>query len=180
VRKGLIAFAIFLCPLAFDVWVLYSRMRDPDMRDPDVLFEQARNAAGRGDYQAAVNWYSKAIAINPNNPVVYNNRGDTYFDLQNYDQAIADHTKAIELDLNYSLAYFHRGIAYNRLQKYDQAIADYTQAIALNPKRALYYKFRADAYNELKNYDQARKDSEKACELGDCQLLNDLNHQDRR
>jgi Flp pilus assembly protein TadD len=52
-----------------------------------------------------------------------------------------------------------------------RAIADYTQAIKLDPKDANAYFGRGLAYDSLGDYKSATKDARKACELGECDLL---------
>ena len=45
------------------------------------------------DYQGAVDSYSKAIDINPNNAIAYNNRGNAKDELGDYQSALNDHNK---------------------------------------------------------------------------------------
>ncbi|MDR2904920.1 MAG: tetratricopeptide repeat protein [Helicobacteraceae bacterium] len=127
------------------------------------------------NYDQAISDYTKAIELDPKFVMAYSNRGVAYKKLQNYDQAIKDCTQAIKIDPKYASAYNNRGITYYDLKNYDQAIADYTKAIELEPENAIYYNNRGEAYNDLKNYDQARIDAKKACDLGNCELWNQLN-----
>ena len=48
-------------------------------------------------YKEALDCYSKAIELDPNNPILYSNRSAMYLNLTEYDQAIADADKAISL-----------------------------------------------------------------------------------
>ena len=54
--------------------------------------------AGKGDYDRAIDDYSRAIYLNAGNAWPYNNRGLAHAHKGAYDQAIADYTKAIELE----------------------------------------------------------------------------------
>ena len=60
----------------------------------------------------------------PKDAEAYNERGNTYYDLQQYDKALADYSKAIEIDPYFAKAYYNRGIIYDDLQQYDKALAD--------------------------------------------------------
>ncbi|MGP1383810.1 MAG: tetratricopeptide repeat protein, partial [Thainema sp.] len=76
------------------------------------------------DYEKALLDYDKAIEINSDHALTYNNRGLTYSNLEQYEKAIADYEKAIQLDPEYALAYNNRGWAYSNLEQYEKAIAD--------------------------------------------------------
>ena len=128
-------------------------------------FNKAYDAVEKGDYNTAVQEYTRAIEKDPNYAFAYNNRGNSYADLGKYDQAIADYNKAIELDPNYAFAYNNRGVSYNDLGKYDQAIANYNKAIELDPNYATAYNNRGNGYANLGKYDQAIADYSKAIEL---------------
>jgi Flp pilus assembly protein TadD len=80
--------------------------------------------------------YSKAIELDPKNPVAWSNRGITYRDLHQREKALADLNKAIELAPKFAPAWNIRGNAYRDLHQYEKAIADYSKAIELDPKNA--------------------------------------------
>jgi len=90
-------------------------------------------------YEEAIEDYSKAIELNPNDAEAYNNRGTAYDELQHQEEAIGDYSKAIELDPNDAEAYNNRGNAYGELQHQEEAIGDYNKAIELNPNLAVAY-----------------------------------------
>ena len=64
-----------------------------------------------GEYQLAINNYTKAINEYPDYAPAYYNRGITYNKLGKYEDAIADFTRAIRIDLDYADAYLNRGIS---------------------------------------------------------------------
>jgi tetratricopeptide (TPR) repeat protein len=72
--------------------------------------------------------YNKAIQLNPNDAVAYNNRGNAYHAQGQYDRAIEDYNKAIQLNPNYAQAYAFRGAAYVGKGQYDRAISDFQKA----------------------------------------------------
>ena len=53
----------------------------------------------------AIERYSHAIELNPNNATTYSNRGAAYHNKGEYDRAIRDYTEAIRLSRNYVVAY---------------------------------------------------------------------------
>jgi tetratricopeptide (TPR) repeat protein len=72
------------------------------------------------------------LALDPNNPLMPYNRGNAYFDQQQYERAIGDFSRAIELDGSFALAYYNRGLAQERLGDNAAAAADYRRALALD------------------------------------------------
>ena len=93
-----------------------------------------------GDYFGAILDYNKAIQRNPDNHILYSNRGVIYYELKQYQNAIRDYTKALSLNRNYQDAYFNRGNARRRAKNFIQSIDDYSKVLALNPNDFEAYK----------------------------------------
>lgn len=104
--------------------------------DLDLPYDNRGNAyAMSGNYQQAINDYSRAIALNQGYAGTYTNRGTAYRSMGNYQQALSDYNRAIELEPENAMAYRNRGDTYNKLGNYQDAIRDYGMAIRL--KRGL-------------------------------------------
>src|SRR4030042_3305654 len=119
----------------------------------------------KGKYDEAIREYSKAIELDPDNAVAWNNRGLAYLYKEQYDLAIADYVKAIELDPWSVMAYAGRGNAYFGQGYYDLAIAYYNKTIELDPEYAAAWNNRGLAYVKKGQYDLAIADYSKAIEL---------------
>ena len=117
------------------------------------------------DVEQAQESYTQALKLNPDIAIAYNNRGNAYSYLGNYEQAIADYDQAIQLDENDAFSYNGRGNVYNILGEYEQAIADYDRAIQLDNNYAFAYNNRGNAYRSLGNYEQAIADYDRAIQL---------------
>ena len=113
----------------------------------------------------AMEAYSRAITLDPEYALAYNNRGNTYGIKDDVDRAIEDYNRAIDLNPEYDLAYNNRGIAYSHKGAYDRAIEDYNKAIDLNPDDATAYNNRGTAYHFQKEYNHAIADYSQAIEL---------------
>jgi tetratricopeptide (TPR) repeat protein len=81
-----------------------------------------------GQYQKAIDDYTKAIELNSKNAGAYYNRGIAYNDLGQYQKAIDDYTKAIELNPKDAGAYGNRGVAYALQKSPTAACGDFYQA----------------------------------------------------
>ncbi|MEQ2278289.1 hypothetical protein XENORESO_015676, partial [Xenotaenia resolanae] len=90
------------------------------------------------NYAAAVEFYSKAIALNPQNAVYYCNRAAAYSKLGNYAGAVQDCEQAIRIDPNYSKAYGRMGLALASLNKHTEAVSYYRKALELDPDNDTY------------------------------------------
>jgi tetratricopeptide (TPR) repeat protein len=111
---------------------------------------------------------SKAIeleSVKSLTALYYNNRGNSYYKLEEHGKAVEDLTKAIELNPDYALYYNNRGISYAKLKEYGKAVEDLTKAIELNPDYALYYNNRGISYYKLEEHGKAVADYTKAIEL---------------
>ena len=126
---------------------------------------RGNRAYDEGRQQFAIDEYSKAIEIDPENATAYYNRGIVYADLEHPEDALKDYNKAIELDPNDALAYNNRGVAYEGFNKYAKAIEDYTRTIQLNPEYKKAYLNRARAYSAIGEEALAEADRKKAEEL---------------
>ena len=90
---------------------------------------RGRSYEHRGDYEHAIEDYTKAIELDPYFAAAYNNRGATYYKKGNYDRAVEDYTKAIDLKLDYTNAYYYnRGEAWLHLKEWIYAKSDLTIA----------------------------------------------------
>jgi Tfp pilus assembly protein PilF len=89
----------------------------------------------------------------------YINRGQHYYEQQDFDRALADFDKAIPLDPQWvQLAYGNRGNVYFRQSEDQKAIDNYSRAIALDPTYASAYTSRGILYEKAGSIEQARAD----------------------
>ncbi|CAN9500846.1 unnamed protein product [Ophioblennius macclurei] len=90
------------------------------------------------NFSAAISFYSKAIAINPQNAVYYCNRAAALSKLGNYSGAVQDCEAAINIDPNYSKAYGRMGLALSSLNRHSEAVTFYQKALQLDPNNETY------------------------------------------
>ena len=126
-------------------------------------------AARRGDYEVAVQLFSRAIdsgeLSSVNLVILYDNRGNTYAVMGRHDRAIADFTEALKLAPGYPNAYNGRGNAYADKGLYDRAIAEFSRAIELNPLHRNAHYNRGRAFHNKGLYERAIADYSVAIRL---------------
>lgn len=118
-----------------------------------------------GKYNKAIEAYSAAIDLSPEEADNYINRGNVFFELKEYNKAVEDYTKVIELNPEYDAAYNNRGYCYDELGEHQKALQDYTEAIELRSDYVIAYCNRGDAYFDMGEYQKALNDLTKAIEI---------------
>ena len=163
-------------------------------QDAKDYFKQGQDAAKNGNYKQAIELFTKAIELEPEEVDYYNARGwsyyklkdyknatydftraielkrfdndaEAYYGLKDYNQALYDLNKAIDLKSNYVEAYNVRGQVYYAKGDYENAISDFSYVIRHDNKNAYAYYMRGSAYRKQGKNDLANKDLQKACEL---------------
>jgi tetratricopeptide (TPR) repeat protein len=119
----------------------------------------------KGLFDNAVEDYTMAIKLEPNNPFYYAARGVVYAKQEFFDRAIEDFSAAINRYPEYVKAYFERGNAYLKTRNYDNAIEDFTTVIKIDPEHINAYKGRGIAYDKKGLKNLAQRDAEQAKQL---------------
>jgi serine/threonine-protein kinase len=124
------------------------------------------------DWQAAINVYTQALAVNPNDPDILNNRCSAYFAIEDYDKANTDCTNGLAINPRGAALYNGRGNIRLGQADFDGAIQDYSRTIELgdevggDPRRQqAAYSNRASARFSLQDIDGALSDINVALEL---------------
>jgi len=93
-------------------------------------------------YENAMDDFTKAIEIEPNDTRVYTNRGLTYRMLKNYERALEDFNRSLELNPLWPDTFYGRSLTYYDLGDIRSAIEDCDRAITLKPdfKQAVRFK----------------------------------------
>ena len=81
----------------------------------------------KGDKESALADYNKAIQLNPKCVWAYEQCGQIYETLSNYDQAIAIYTQVLLFSPGSPRDYFNRGMAYLNKREFEKAIEIYSK-----------------------------------------------------
>ncbi len=130
-----------------------------------IWYNKGYDEGEKGNYEKAIDYYTKAIELKPDYAAAYINRGNIYNGLKEYEKAINDFNKAIELEPDIAIAYNNRGIVYYRLKKYGNAINDYNKAIEVKPDDADAYQNLTELHIITGNCDKALITIRKALDL---------------
>jgi len=158
-------------------------------QDADVSYMRGVVELKKGQIDAALADFGKAVELDPKFAKAYGNRGVAYAMQGQLDRALADLNKALELNPKYGKArymrgqvyalqkkndqalkinakndqaLYYRGILYYGLGRTDQALADFNQVLQLNPKPSEARNNRGGLLSAKSQYDQAIIDFNRA------------------
>jgi tetratricopeptide (TPR) repeat protein len=116
-----------------------------DLQELEDVSDRARDAAQRGDFEAAEALLSALIEQVPQNPALWSNRGNVRVSQNKLNAALDDYNHAIKLAPEFPDTYLNRGTAYEALGRWDDAIADYNRVLARSADDVAAYNNRGNA-----------------------------------
>ena len=100
-------------------------------------------------YGSALQEFSTAIKLSPQDAISYDRRGVVYRKVGQPDKAIADHLQAIVYNPMLAPAYRNLGNAYMFKGEVKRAVSQYSRAISIDPTYANAFDNRGAAYEQL-------------------------------
>ncbi|MEG3057263.1 MAG: tetratricopeptide repeat protein [Methanoculleus sp.] len=88
-------------------------------------------------YDEAIRCYDRALEIDPEYAIAWNNKGAALANLGRYDEAIQCYDHMLEIGPEYAGAWNNKGIALKGLGRYDEAIQCYDQVEKMEIKALL-------------------------------------------
>ncbi len=118
-----------------------------------------------GQYSEAIDDYTRAISLEPDDPLAFVNRGIIHDYAGDLEAAISDYETAIEIDPRNYYAFNNRGIAYRGLGELERSIEDYDRAVMLGLNPVVGLTNRGNVYSDLGETDSAIRDYDQAIDL---------------
>lgn len=100
----------------------------------------------KGNHAAAIEYYTYATEMDPNNAIFFTNRSTAYFKMQKFDKSLRDAEKSVKKDPSWAKGYYRMGMALMELNEPAQAHAAFEKAINHNTKDSM----KADFARELR------------------------------
>lgn len=146
---------------------------------PDLAFQSenalARQRAGQAAmddkrFPAAVNIFTEAMALLPDNPTteadkanILCDRAHAYLECKDMHKAIDDCMAALEIRKSHGMAYFRLGAAQYGLDLYDEAAVSYQRAAKLDASLSEQIKVKMRQVNTAKEVEQRKeREAERA------------------
>ncbi|HLO83851.1 MAG TPA: tetratricopeptide repeat protein [Nostocaceae cyanobacterium] len=95
------------------------------------------------------------LYVNANNAIELTKQGNTFLQLQRYEDALAVYEKAVNLKPNYAQGWYGQGKALFALKKYQPALNAYDQAIQIQPDYLEAWTGRGFTLINLQRYQEA-------------------------
>lgn len=86
-----------------------------------------------GEYDLAIEAYSKAIELNPNDHVYFSNRSAAYLSKGDASNALKDADSCISINPSFAKGYSRKGAALHALKDFDESISAYEAGLAIAP-----------------------------------------------
>ncbi|PIG86036.1 heat shock protein STI1 [Aspergillus arachidicola] len=99
----------------------------------DALKAEGNKAFSAKDYPTAIDKFTQAIAIEPENHILYSNRSAVYSAQSEYEKALEDANKATEIKPDWSKGWQRKGAAYRGLGDLLAAHDAYEEALKIEP-----------------------------------------------
>ena len=131
-------------------------IKNSSIEIPQAYMGRGEELTQKGKYGRAIEDFTKAINLNPKEPLYYYNRANVYLDLKQYSMAIKDYDSALAKNDKLLDAYVNRGIAYSESDLQNEAISSFKKALIINPNQSDVYNYIAISYALLKQYDSTK------------------------
>ena len=126
----------------------------------------ARCGQGSGGDAKALQWFNKALAIDPSHVPSMYHAGLMSHRLGRCSDAVEALTAVLSLVRHDKLVYESRGLVFQDLRDHESAIEDFTKAIELDAACADIYYYRGVSLTSLRRHRDAIRDFNTALELG--------------
>jgi stress-induced-phosphoprotein 1 len=107
------------------------------MSDANALKDQGNKAFAAKDYDKAIDLFTKGIALDPQNHVLYSNRSAAQAGKKDWGLALQDAEQCIKVNPDWAKGYARKGAALHGARKYDEAIVAYEAGLKLEDSPAL-------------------------------------------
>jgi tetratricopeptide (TPR) repeat protein len=103
------------------------------------IFDVAVDLSDKGQYEAAIAEWKKALALSPDDARAHTSYGMALVRTGKPAEAIAQYRQALEIDAEYPEAHNNLGIALAGSGKVDEAIAQFEKSLEINPYSAEFH-----------------------------------------
>lgn len=140
-------------------------MTQEEQDEINKLLEESGKHYANKDYEKAIEYCDKVIAINPNISNAYNNKALALDELKKHEEAIEIYNQAIKLKPNSPNFHTNKGNALAKQGKYEEALKNYDKAIKLDTDYIKAYNNKGIALFYQKKYKEAIEVYNKVIEL---------------
>jgi len=135
--------------------------------DVAACIETANRYARSGDLTRAIEYYGKALRIDPNSFAAWNNLGNVFLQLNNPGGARTCYENAVQLRPWDGAAWYNLGRTLDLLGRHREALQHLLAACEFNPRHADAWTNLGNVHQNLGNFDEALRCFDRALPLAE-------------
>lgn len=128
-----------------------------DSSPVETHYKDATTYHDLGEFEQAIIEYKKAIARNPNSPLIYNRLGVAYSELKQYDAALDAYQRAIALSPMTAEPHYNMGLVYLKQGNFPHALEAFKRAIAIDTEWGEAYTGLGEVYLKQGDFGRAER-----------------------
>jgi len=129
---------------------LYRKILAQNPRNADALHLLGALELQRRNLTAAIEYFDRAVEIDPNRAAFFSNRGIALQDMNRFDEALLSYERALAISPENPDVLNNRGSALRALRRFDEALSSYDRALAMRPDYAEAHNNRGNVLRDLK------------------------------
>ena len=145
--------------------VIYKKILAKNPRHFDALQLLGALHLQAKEFLVAINFFNRAININPLNAGAFNNKGIALKNLNLRNEAIASYDKAIQIEPDFTDAMYNRGCIFLELNIFDKALNDFDNVIDLEKNHTEAHCNRGLTLFRMKKFDEALQSCSEAIRI---------------
>jgi lipoprotein NlpI len=134
--------------------------------DIEIFNKQAMSYMGQGEYEKAIDFFDKIIAMDPMYTPAWNDKGVAFMEMKEFDQALECFEKVMTIDPTNSMPIYNMGYVFLILERYEDALQAFELFFSRYPGKDDFYRYalylKAKAHYGIKEYEPAKDLLEKA------------------
>jgi len=99
----------------------------------EELKSKGNAALSSNKIDEAISFYTQALALSPDNQLIYSNRSAAYCKASNFSEALSDAEEAIRIKPDWAKGYSRKGAALVGQHKYEEALQAYEEGLKYDP-----------------------------------------------
>ena len=136
-----------------------------DTSPAEAYYKSATAYHELGEFEKAISECKKAVALDPDSPILYNRLGIAYSELKQYEAALDAYQKAIALSPMTAEPHYNMGLAYLKQGNLSRAAEEFKRAIAIDAEWGDAYTGLGEVYLKQGNFGQAARAYKQATHL---------------
>ena len=136
-----------------------------DTSPAEASYKSATTYHDLGEFERAISEYRKAIALNPNSPIIFNRLGVAYSELKQYDAALDAYKSALALSPMTAEPHYNIGLVYLKKGDLPHALKAFKRAIAIDAEWGDAYTGLGEVYLKQGDFGQAIRAYKQATRL---------------